>query len=276
MKRFYDKLNNRIIYYGDKASPLYWDKHWGSKKINKNVYSVGLIGIFKKLFYRGSGSKIARYTKKYLPINSKIIEGGCGLGQYVNELNESFDIVGVDSAPETIDRIKKIYPDLNIKKDDVRKLSFESNFFDGYWSLGVVEHFWDGYDNILNEMSRVIKNGGYLFITFPHMSKLRKLKSFFGFYTNMKEGFDYKQKFYQFCLDENREIKKFEKNNFSLIEKYYFDGMLGLTNEIPLVKKIYNFTKKNKFFFIFFQIIDKLIAPFSSHCVLLVFKKDLN
>ena len=31
-----DEVNNRIIYCGDKASPLYWDKHWGSKKINKN------------------------------------------------------------------------------------------------------------------------------------------------------------------------------------------------------------------------------------------------
>ena len=200
MKRFYDKLNNRIIYYGDEASPLYWDKHWGSKKINKNVNSVGLIGRFKKLFYGGYGSKISRYTKKYLPINSKIIEGGCGLGQYVNELNESFDIVGVDSALETIVRIKKIYPDLKIKKDDVRKLSFESKSFDGYWSLGVVEHFWDGYDDILNEMSRVIKNEGFLFITFPHISKLRRLKSFLGLYTKMKESFDRKEECVFYCF----------------------------------------------------------------------------
>lgn len=42
---------------------------------------------------------------------------------------------------------------------DVRKLQFADGFFDGYWSLGVIEYFWEGYNEIVNEVKRVIKPG---------------------------------------------------------------------------------------------------------------------
>ena len=36
------------------------------------------------------------------------------------------------------------------------------NLLKGYWSLGVIEHFWTGYDDILSEMYRVLTPGGLL------------------------------------------------------------------------------------------------------------------
>ena len=43
-----------------------------------------------------------------------------------------------------------------------------------------IEHFIDGYDAILSEMYRVIKEGGYLFLTVPSMSIIRKVKAALG------------------------------------------------------------------------------------------------
>ena len=68
-------------------------------------------------------------------------------------------------------------PDLNIETGDITNLVFGNSEFDGYWSLGVVEHLESGAGKAFDEMARVIKENGYLFITFPHMSKLRKIKA---------------------------------------------------------------------------------------------------
>ena len=72
--------------------------------------------------------------------------------------------------------MNKIDPNLNIKFSDVKHLFLEDNSVAGYWSLGVIEHFWDGYSEISNEMLRVIKPEGFLFITHPYISSLRRLK----------------------------------------------------------------------------------------------------
>jgi len=42
-------------------------------------------------------------------------------------------------------------------------LKFPNNFFDGYWTLGVIEHFWEGYNQIIEEAKRVIKPGDIYF-----------------------------------------------------------------------------------------------------------------
>ena len=71
-------------------------------------------------------------------------------------------------------------PDLNIDFGDVRSLPYKKSSFDGIWSLGVIEHNWDGYDQILREAHRVLRSGGYFFLAFPSFSPLRKLKVIFN------------------------------------------------------------------------------------------------
>ena len=53
-------------------------------------------------------------------------------------------------------KIKLHWPQLDVSYGDVRALEFEDDSFDGYWSLGVIEHFPDGYEDIGQEMTRVI------------------------------------------------------------------------------------------------------------------------
>ncbi len=63
-----------------------------------------------------------------------------------------YQSAGVDFAKETIERVKEIIPKLDVRVGDVRDLQFPDNYLTGYWSLGVIEHFWDGYYDILEEM----------------------------------------------------------------------------------------------------------------------------
>ena len=203
--KYYNKSTGQLIFTKKLSTSAYWDNRW---HINKNI---------RAKIINSKDSYVSRITKKYLrPKQGIILEGGCGQGHYVSSLvNNGYQCIGVDYAQETVKTLNKFVPELDIRYGDVRDLPFKDIFFIGYWSLGVIEHFWDGYDNIAKEMSRVIKKDGYLFLTFPYMSLLRKLKARLGFYKLWKNGNNQPEDFYQYALDTKVVIKDFNKFGFN-------------------------------------------------------------
>jgi len=263
MKRYYDKENNRLIYIGKASNQEYWDAHWNKNTIEK-LYPKQISPF----------DYVINTTKKYLSKDSLILEGGCGTGQQVFKLQKSgFKAIGIDYAKKTIETVKKTMSELDIRLGDVRSLDFPDNYFNGYWSFGVIEHFYKGYEEIINEMYRVIKPGGYLFITFPHMSKLRKLKAKKNKYPLWENNNI--DNFYQFALDESTVIKDLEKLNFKLINKQHLSGIKGLKDEINFIKKTLQkiFDSRSFFGMALSKIISGIFNRFSSHSVLLVFRK---
>lgn len=99
--------------------------------------------------------------RKYLPGEKGIIlEGGCGRAQHVYCMKyNGYNAVGVDFAERTVRAVNEAVPELDVRKCDVRNLPFRDGEIAGYWSIGVIEHFWDGYNEILDEMARVIRDG---------------------------------------------------------------------------------------------------------------------
>lgn len=260
--KFYDKKNKRLVMFGQKATPEYWDKNWQR-------------GDFVKKVKCGKHNLLRKITKNFLNLNSKILEGGCGIGRNVYALkNWGYDVYGVDFAEKTVKKIKKEFPELKVSVQDVRNLDFSDNFFDGYWSIGVIEHFWQGYDEILQEAKRVIKTGGYLFLIFPYMSPLRKLKTKLGFYKTRKTDLIKEDNFYQFILDIEKVKADVEKYGFELVLKRPLGATKGLKDEIfwlrPILQKIYdsqNIVVKGMNF-----LISILFSKIAGHTTLLVFK----
>jgi SAM-dependent methyltransferase len=260
---YYDTRHNRLLFFETAATSEYWDDQWEVKDFKKEVESIR------------DGVYVEKFTKKFLPIGSKILEGGCGKGQYVYALKRwGFNTIGVDYAEKTVKRINQIFPELQVVKGDVRALPFENNSFDGYWSFGVIEHFYEGFDLIAKEMQRVIKPGGFLFVTFPHMSSLRRLKARLHHYPEFDPAVTDLKMFYQFALDEECVEKVFEQYHFILKERYTMDGVKGLKDEVrwlkPILQKIYSSS------FIPFKIVRKVLnmmaKRWTSHSILLVFQ----
>ncbi|HAV11409.1 MAG TPA: class I SAM-dependent methyltransferase [Candidatus Moranbacteria bacterium] len=263
--KYFDTKNSRLVFLESKSSAGFWDNHWKTEKLKADIE-------------RGKDDQfVSRITKKFLPLGSKILEGGCGKGAFVYSLKISgYDAYGIDYAKETIKEINEVMPDLNISLGNVEGLDFSDNFFDGYWSLGVIEHFFDGYDKITKEMTRVIKPGGYLFITFPYISPLRRIKAKLGKYPKFQEKELAMENFYQFALSHKKTSGDFEKLGFSIVYKKPFDGIKGLKDEIsqvkPILQRIYD--SKNIFIMIFQGLLSRALSPFTSHSILLVFKKN--
>ncbi len=164
----YTPVADRLVYLDEKATPEFWDARWrteGQARISRQ------------------DKQIVRVTAKYLPSGACVLEGGCGRANKVKALADSgFKAIGIDFAEESVRRARLEYPDLDIREGDVRSLPFSGGYFDGYWSSGVIEHFWTGYDAILSEAHRVLRPGRLLFLTAPWFSPYRRLRARRGGY----------------------------------------------------------------------------------------------
>ena len=59
------------------------------------------------------------------------------------------------------------FPEMRFSTGDIRHLPFDDSYFDAYLSWGTFEHFESGLDLCFQEASRVLKKGGYLFLSVP-------------------------------------------------------------------------------------------------------------
>ncbi len=262
--KYYDQTRNCLIFIQEQATPEFWDKHWATDN-------------FREIVTAGRDDRfILDTTGKYLN-TGRILEGGCGTGAKVYALHHhGYDVYGVDFAIQTVKMTTTSVPELQILPADVMHLPFRSATFDGYWSLGVIEHFYAGYEYIADEMKRVLKNEGILFLTFPSISPLRWLKAKVGLYPVWDESFG-AESFYQFALDKDQVIMEFKKRGFQILESRTYDGIKGFKDEItiikPLFQRLYNYSGKSAVIHMARQILGKFLEPLAGHMTLLVLKK---
>jgi ubiquinone/menaquinone biosynthesis C-methylase UbiE len=100
----------------------------------------------------------------------KILDAGCGAGRNLHWfLKEKMDVYGIDTNAAPINELKASYsllPSDRFQTGPVEQLPFRNNFFDHIISSAVL-HFANSYSqfhNMLEEMLRVLKPGGSLFI----------------------------------------------------------------------------------------------------------------
>ena len=115
--------------------------------------------------------------QKYAPQGSCVLESGCGLARYVRYLTDrGWRCTGLEYRKETVNAVRRVWPDLEIVQGDVAAAPFPDNSFDAVISLGVVEHFPEGPSGPLREMLRVLKPGGVAIITVPCLNAIRRFK----------------------------------------------------------------------------------------------------
>lgn len=106
--------------------------------------------------------------KKYCPVNSFIIDIGCGYGRICKILEENGykKITGVDSSKVLLQRAKQGAPDINFIKADALKLPFSEITFDSAISFGIINCLIEKkqVNELIAEANRIIKAGGYWFI----------------------------------------------------------------------------------------------------------------
>lgn len=217
----YDASRSALVYLGDEATQSFWDTRWEIPD-----HALG------RLLDDPPRSYVTWTTRRYLrPDGARLLEGGCGRGQHVAALARAgYACVGLDSAPQTVASIQRVAPQLDVREGDVRSLPFADASFDGYWSIGVIEHFWDGYASILAEAARVLRPGGYFFLVYPHMSPARRCRAWLGGFE--KHRGDRPSGFYQFALSADQVRIDTLDAGFDFVSRRTRGGLIGLDEEL--------------------------------------------
>ena len=263
MKRYYDSKNNRLVYYGYKADPIYWDAHWKMDNFSETIK-------------KKNNSFIVKTTKAYLSGNARIIDGGCGSGDKVCALHKhGFEAYGVDFAEKTVGMIHTYLPEINVSLGDVRQLDFPDLYFDGYWSLGVIEHFFDGYEHIIREIYRVLRPGGFLFLTVPEMSKYRKFLAKKGKFLDESDVQLNHELFYQFAYSPEHIKKTITKSGFELIRYTPIEGVKGFKDDTTKFKGVFQWIYNHPSLPVkaLKRSLDIVMSPFTGHSGLYIFQK---
>ncbi len=118
-------------------------------------------------------------TRSYLPSDiislasnavdgDKILDVGCGNGRLVDCFKANVDYVGLDNSSKLIDIAKIRYPKNHFKIiDDIENLPYSNSYFDKLYCLAVFHHLptTDKRLEVLKEFLRVLRAGGYLYLT---------------------------------------------------------------------------------------------------------------
>jgi len=98
----------------------------------------------------------------------RILDVGCGRGHIINGvLAEKSDCVGIDILPWFKSYLKNAPSNCGFLLCDVQHLCFKNRSFDEVHCYDVLEHVQDS-EQALNQIARVLKPGGKLFISVPH------------------------------------------------------------------------------------------------------------
>jgi SAM-dependent methyltransferase len=99
------------------------------------------------------------------------------LGQWVVLFDHrGYHGIGLDISQATISRLCGALPDHDWRVGNVTDLGFESETLDAIASWGVIEHFEELPAKVLAEFRRVLKPGGWLFVTVPFLNWRRRLQ----------------------------------------------------------------------------------------------------
>lgn len=264
MMRYYDSVSRQIIYCKSAATSDFWDAHWNGE----DVVAMHLAP---------RNSMVKNVTRKFIRYCGRILEGGCGPATTVAVLEKDGHVaVGLDFALGTLRVVQTVAPHLRLAAGDVFRLPFVDASFDAYWSLGVIEHFYEGYHGILLEANRVVRPGGYLFLTFPWMSPLRRLRARLRCYRARPAHFDPEQDgFYQYALDGVAVRAALARVGFDVVSWQGVDAFKGIKDELPtcnLLSSMYSSSSIGMRAVRF--VLNKFLGPVAGHAQLVIARRQ--
>ncbi len=181
---------------------------------------------------------------RFLSDDQRILEAGCGLCAWLIRLNQfGYRVEGIDFDPLVVKRVKEFNPELDVAVKDVVDTHYDSEAFDGYISLGVVEHFETGPQGALAEAFRILRPGGTMILTVPFNNMFRRL-----LYNQLRKVFmlllKLKKKpvfFAEYRFDSAEILNYVRTAQFEVIETGYDDfsarsESLGLWTDWPFLR----------------------------------------
>lgn len=138
------------------------------------------------------GNPIWNAIKARVAPGATVLDAGSGLGEWIDLLvREGYRGVGVDFSEEMIGLMQRERPNARWIASDIRSIPLPDASVDAVISWGVVEHEEAGPGAALREFARVLRPGGWAFVTVPRDTPPQRASSRAQFGEGEGEFFQY-------------------------------------------------------------------------------------
>jgi SAM-dependent methyltransferase len=204
-----------LAYHRARPDADFWSAHWESQSL-------------EHLLEVARTSELTRFLERYVHAGDRLLEAGCGLGQYVRYFAErGVRAAGVDFSERAVERHREVFGDSDVRVADLSALPFADRSFDVYVSLGVIEHYAEGAGAILAEARRMLDDGGLMLLSTPYLNLARRV---------LRPALERRQReiarrggaFYQYAFDERTLDALLGDAGFTVTARSYYDPGRGL------------------------------------------------
>lgn len=98
--------------------------------------------------------------------SGRLLEIGCGEGNFLKECKQYFDVSGFDVSKYAIDKSKKLLGD-NVSLGNIEKNNLQSNYYDVIVVFNLLEHLKNPA-NVIEKLYRALKKEGVLIGSVPN------------------------------------------------------------------------------------------------------------
>jgi SAM-dependent methyltransferase len=163
-----DKFLPRNITWTEQSIARFWDWQATNQKTQQNYFS------------RMVGSSVLDVVQRRVGLRGTVVDVGAGTGFLTEELlRRRVDVIALDTSPESVtllsERLANEPGFVGAKVSKITKLPLPDATADFVFLIETIEHLDDrvGQD-ILRELFRIARPGGFVVITTPHNEDLSK------------------------------------------------------------------------------------------------------
>ncbi len=226
------------------------------KKLYDDKYEGDYMGQDTYGLWAHKGFSLIRVkeTLEQIPIKpEKVLDYGCGQGSWIDLQATIFPeakIYGIDISGTAIEKAKRRFANFHFNVFDGDKAPFPNESFDLVFSYHVLEHVYD-IDVSIQDISRLIKKGGYAVIIFPCGNEKSLLETIVNWMEDSKKYTADGRTAYWFeipgghlrRMTSQETITLFKKANLSIIKEYYSSQFFGTIDWLCRAKGL-NFIKE--------------------------------
>jgi len=164
----------------------------GKSKTDKFYHTKETVEQYIKMAEGYDGRELIERLKKFLPINSTILEIGMGPGKDLKLLNDFYQVTGSDLSPKFIELVREEFSDLDYL--NLNATTLETNkIFDGIYSNKVLHHLKDAaLRTSIKNQHRILNQNGVVCHSFWKGDKIEEINGLlFNYHTEdeLKELF---------------------------------------------------------------------------------------